>query len=425
MAVLIDYTDFHEGQKNISTGLKRRDVIRCGRRFGKTTMLENIAVKRAVKHNHAVGWFVPEYKLMRPTYKRLLDMLYPVVAKSSKTEAFIELSTGGSVEFWTLDNEEAGRSRSYDTVIIDEASLKKTGLRAIVEQAIMPTLLDRGGRLIMAGTPKGIDDESYFYLACTDKSLGWTEWHAPTRDNPTLDPDGVARLQDEYPPLVYRQEYLAEFVDFSGDAMFPVDSLLVEGSPVSPFMGCDAVFAVLDTAVKTGREHDGTAVVYFALSMAHDVYQLVILDYDIVKIEGAFLETWLPGVYANLEVMARDTNARNGSLGTWIEDKASGSILLQQAANRGWVARSIDSRMTAMGKDERAVSNSGYVWRGQVKLTQQAYDRVVTYNETSRNHFLAQVCGFRIGDKTPNRADDLLDAFCYGVAIALGNNEGF
>jgi hypothetical protein len=32
---------------------------------------------------------------------------------------------------------------------------------------------------------------------------------------------------------------------------------------------------------------------------------------------------------------------------------------------------------------------------------------------------------FRVGDKNSDREDDLLDIFCYGVAIALGNSEGF
>jgi len=30
-----------------------------------------------------------------------------------------------------------------------------------------------------------------------------------------------------------------------------------------------------------------------------------------------------------------------------------------------------------------------------------------------------------MGDKDSKRDDDLLDAFCYGIAISLGNNEGF
>jgi hypothetical protein len=38
---------------------------------------------------------------------------------------------------------------------------------------------------------------------------------------------------------------------------------------------------------------------------------------------------------------------------------------------------------------------------------------------------LDQVESFRIGDKKSEREDDLLDTFCYGIVLALGDNEGF
>ena len=101
-------------------------------------------------------------------------------------------------------------------------------------------------------------------------------------------------------------------------------------------------------------------------------------------------------------------------------------VLLQQAARRGWPATAIDSKLTSVGKDERAISVSGYVYRGMVKLCKEAFEKVSIYKGTSRNHLIGQVTGFRIGDKDANkREDDLLDTFCYGVAIALGDASGF
>jgi hypothetical protein len=88
-------------------------------------------------------------------------------------------------------------------------------------------------------------------------------------------------------------------------------------------------------------------------------------------------------------------------------------------------ARSIDSKLTAMGKDERAINVSGYVHRENVKYSDCAFTKVTTYKQKSRNHLLDQVEHFRIGDKKSDREDDLLDTFCYGIAIALGNKEGF
>jgi len=77
----------------------------------------------------------------------------------------------------------------------------------------------------------------------------------------------------------------------------------------------------------------------------------MILDWDIVQIEGALLETWLPIVFRRLGELAQQCGARMGSLGALIEDKNSGTILLQQALRRGMPAQAIDSKLTAMGKD--------------------------------------------------------------------------
>jgi hypothetical protein len=91
------------------------------------------------------------------------------------------------------------------------------------------------------------------------------------------------------------------------------------------------------------------------------------------------LETWLPEVFQTLEELVRLCRARNGSIGVFIEDKNSGTILLQSAVWRQMPARAIDSRLTAMGKDERAISVSGYVHRGLVKYTDRAFEKTVIY----------------------------------------------
>jgi hypothetical protein len=79
----------------------------------------------------------------------------------------------------------------------------------------------------------------------------------------------------------------------------------------------------------------------------------------------------------------------------------------------------------AMRKDERAISVSGYVYRGQVKYTDNAFNKTVVYKGKARNHLVEQVETFRVGDKDNRREDDFLDTFCYGIALSLGNRDGF
>jgi hypothetical protein len=121
------------------------------------------------------------------------------------------------------------------------------------------------------------------------------------------------------------------------------------------------------TAIKTGKERDGTAVLYVAYTKWPEPH-VVLLDYDIIQIEGALLENWLPGVIDNAKQWARTCRARSGSIGAFIEDKGSGMILLQQAARRSLPARALPEALTMLGKDERAINASGYVYRGQIKF---------------------------------------------------------
>lgn len=430
MSSIIKYTPFHDGQKHIAENRSKRTVLRCGRRFGKTVMLENLGSAWAAHDEKRVGWFCPNYKLLIPSYNRILKMVRPMVISASKIDGIIELEGGGGIEFWTLNDPDAGRSRNYDEIIIDEASLTK-GLREIWELAIAPTLLDRNGNCTMAGTPKGIDDENFFYNACTTKVKTdswpelWKEFHAPTSANPTLNRDAVATLKERYPALVYQQEYLADFVDWSGTAFFSSENLTVDNRGVDYPIGCDYVMAVVDSAMKDGTEHDGTAVIYCAVSKYFG-HKLIILDWDIVQINSDLLVNWVPGVLATLEHYAKVTKARMGSAGAWIEDKASGITLNQTGLRMGWNTHPIEGEITAIGKDGRAVSASGAVFRGEVKLSKHAYEKTKEFKGQTRNHLLSQVCGYRIGDKdSSKRADDLADCFCYSVIICLGGEDGF
>lgn len=401
--------------------------IRCGRRWGKTDFDISLAANSAI-NGRLVGWFAPDYKRLTEAQHAITEMLAPVKRSSSKVEGVFRTISDGRIDFWTLEDEDAGRSRKYNLVVIDEGAFTKPNMMNVFTRSIKPTLLDYQGRCVVTSNTNGIDAENFLWRICNEPEHGFTgQYHAPSSQNPYLPIEEFEALRKSEHPLVFAQEYLAEFVDWSGVAFFEKDKLLVDGQPVEWPAHCDAVLAIIDTAVKTGKDNDGTAVIYVAYNANNPAaHPVVILDWEILQIEGALLETWLPTVFQNLESMAVACRARRGSLGTFIEDKASGSVLLQQARRRDWPASEIESGLTAMGKDERAISVSGYVYRGMVKLSRLAYDKVSTFKGTTRNHLLSQVMGFRIGDKAAaTRADDLLDTFCYAIAICLGNNEGF
>ena len=307
----------------------RHRAIRCGRRWGKTLLAEVIACENALDGKF-VGYFAPEYKFLSEAYSDIVEYLSPVIYRSSRMDGVIRLTTGGRIDFWSLDNERAGRSRRYHLVVIDEAAFCKPNMIEVWRRSIEPTLLDYVGKAIAASNTNGTDPDNFFYRLCTEAKWGFSEYHAPSVNNPYLPADEIEALRQRTHPLVFRQEYLAEFVDFGGESFFTMASLLENDQPVEFPRLSDGVFAVIDTAIKDGKEHDGTAVLYCAVSK-HLGVPLTLLDYDVLQIPGSLLEEWLPGVYRRLEELARASHAIHGAMGVFIEDKGSGTILLQQA----------------------------------------------------------------------------------------------
>jgi len=423
----------------------RYKALRCGRRFGKTDFAK-LWIIDGLLRGWECAWLAPQHRTWAEVYSELAADLRPLIDRTSKQAGVMGLRTGGRLDFWTLENPIAGRGRRYRRVVIDEAAFAKDGdntvegsMMSIFEKSIKPTLYDYGGEVLVCSNSAGKNPDNFFYTICTDPQYGFHEFHATTMDNPLLpkrqtneSPEAwlerrnglLAELVKNNDPLVYAQEYKAEFVDWSGVAFFSSEKLLINNQPAPYPTSCDGVFAVIDTASKTGTDNDATAVTYFAVNRFSGI-PLLILDWDIVQIEGATLEVWLPSVFARLEQLAIICGARMGPLGAWIEDQSSGIVLLQQARNRGMMARPIESKLTSMGKDERAFSVSGYVHRGEVKYTEHAFMKTTNYKRKTRNHLVEQVESFRIGDKDSDREDDLLDTFCYGIAIARGNSEGF
>jgi len=440
MAVSVVLPTLHAGQVAAYNALRgaRFQALRCGRRFGKDVFMVTRAANRAAKGG-AAGLFAPEHKQLTEPYDHLEEILDPIKARrgSSRSEGRIKTRTGGVIDFWPLnDNLLAGRGREYDEVHINEGAFtKRPQMLDTWRKAIRPTLLVRGGIACAYSTPNGIDEEDWFYRVCNDRAekseyRDFREFHAPTSANPLIPPEEIERERQINHPLVFQQEFLAQFVDWSGVQFFELAKWMDQnGQPVPWPERCDSILAIIDTALKDGKEHDATGVLYAAYtSLLPPGVQnnLVLLDWDKVQIEGAFLEDWLPGVYQRMEELARICGARMGCVPPFIEDKGSGTVLLQQARRRGWVAEPLPEKLVALGKDGRALSVSGYHHREMCKISRHAYDKIVAVKGISRNHLVSEVVGFRIGDKDAHRrADEMLDNYTGLLAVTLGDYEGW
>ena len=130
----------HPYQLRVLQEAKRYNVVNCGRRWGKTVLGKDVSAEAALA-GWPVGWFAPGYRYLSEAWREMVKALDPYTARSNATEHRIELVTGGVVEMWSLDGGNAGRSRKYKRVVIDEAAMVPA-LMTVWNDAIRPTLTE-------------------------------------------------------------------------------------------------------------------------------------------------------------------------------------------------------------------------------------------------------------------------------------------
>lgn len=211
----IDIPMAHAGQQKVLSEAARFNVLECGRRFGKTTLGINLVVEPAVERGLPTAWFAPTYHAMTEVWRDIVRIVKPITKEMSKQEKRVELITGGLIDFWSLDDADAGRGRKYARVVIDEASVVRE-LQEAWEQSIRPTLTDLKGDAWFLGTPKG---RNYFHRLFVKGEQGgaWRSWRLPTTTNPYISKSEVEEARLELPEAVFNQEYMGIPADDGGN----------------------------------------------------------------------------------------------------------------------------------------------------------------------------------------------------------------
>lgn len=203
-------------------------VIRAGRRFGKSALALNIALREAV-HNPGRYWIIaPEYTQAKSIYWRDLVSEYvpqEIIIKKNDNELILEIMSAvpgksSIIEFKGSDREDKLRGAGLKGVILDEYAFQK---ESVWDKVVGPMLVQTNGWAIFITTPNGVanhfkkfwDDAVAFEADNPDQKL-WKTFHFTSYDNPTIKRENLdaerARLTEEY----FTQEYLAEFAKFTG-----------------------------------------------------------------------------------------------------------------------------------------------------------------------------------------------------------------
>lgn len=214
--VTVALTRPHGEQNRVLLEEKRFNALCCGRRWGKTTIATDRLIRPALA-GYPVAWFAPTYKYLRDVWQDVERRVRPMTKRKDRGDRRIELYGGGRIEFWTLDQPDAGRGRKYKRIIVDEAALVKN-LEAAWQQSLRATLTDLRGGAWFLSTPKGTANyfHTLFQRGQDPGNANWASWQMPSSTNPFLPPEEIEAAKEDLTDLAFAQEYLAQFVSWAG-----------------------------------------------------------------------------------------------------------------------------------------------------------------------------------------------------------------
>lgn len=171
----------------------------------------------------------------------------------SDSERRIDFATGGSLAVRSTHHPDNLRGAGLDFVVLDEAAYMSAD---VWSEVVRPMLLDTRGEALFLSTPHGRNWFWQVYQAGLDPYLpDWQSFHFPSSENPHIDAEELQDVQRTTTERVWREEYLAEFMDDAGQVFRAIRAAATAQPGTSPIAG-HRYIAGLDW----GRDNDYTAI---------------------------------------------------------------------------------------------------------------------------------------------------------------------
>lgn len=207
----------HEGQKPIIKAYingSREIVWVSGRRSGKSNVLGFISDIECCLPNRKIWIVAPDYGLTEKVFAYLLKNVTKTFPEksykvSSKPGMNIRFNNGTIVECKSGDNPNSLLGDELDLLIIDEAAMLSPN---IYDRYLFATTAMRKGTTIFISTP---NKKNWFfrkYKEVEGKEDGFV-FRTPSSVNPHLPKEEIERAKNSLPEDVFKQEYLAEFLE--------------------------------------------------------------------------------------------------------------------------------------------------------------------------------------------------------------------
>lgn len=211
----------HLAQRTIAQSQARFKVLRCGRRFGKTTYAVEEMKGACLFEPGPVAYFATTRDQARDiVWTELLENVIGTANYVSHNEQRLEVTlrrpdgTVNRIRLFGWENIETARGKKYSLVVLDELD----SMRAFEKhwrEIIRATLADYRGRALFMGTPKGY--KALYRLEKLSKvNSNYEVFHFTSFDNPFLDPAEIEEMRSEMTASQFAQEVLAEYHKMEG-----------------------------------------------------------------------------------------------------------------------------------------------------------------------------------------------------------------
>lgn len=220
--------NLHPAQISIFNSQARFKVVAAGRRFGKSWLAAYLLLVKALENEHYSQsglWYdltMKEVYYVAPTFEQGKKIMWPmlkalgrdVIAETHENTATCTLINGRRISIKGSDRPDSLRGVGLSFAVMDEYAFMKPD---VWDKIIRPALSDVEGGALFIGTPEG--ENHFFELFVEAMKLGlpeWETWQFKSIDNPTLNPDEIARARDQLSSQIFAQEYEASFASESG-----------------------------------------------------------------------------------------------------------------------------------------------------------------------------------------------------------------
>ena len=216
MAKAILYTP-HKNQKIIHDAInfsnQKYYVINIGRQFGKTLLASNQLLYWALNNKKVkCAWVSPVYKQSKKVFEEVYKAFAKrpeIYRKVNQSELVLEYITGSTIQFFSAERYDNIRGFTFDYLVCDEFAFMDEKAWTEVLRA---TVLVKGKKVLLISTPKG---KNHFYKMHSLEGVNeqYKSFTMTSYDNPMINPKEIDDAKYTLPDMVFRQEYLAEFVD--------------------------------------------------------------------------------------------------------------------------------------------------------------------------------------------------------------------